>query len=323
MKVYRQNKKRFYKFLESIRRSYELIGPIKRDLIRFEKIENPEQIYLERNSYFPIKEYFFKKEDILFNFKGNSIKMPILRTPQRVFFGLRRCDLNAIKHQDIAFAKDPYYKAAREDSFLLGYHCDEAPSPFCFCGSLDLEDFFDLMFYDKKSFFLVEVGSEKGEFLIKKYKRFFIQTDKFISSEERIIKGADRLEKKDISKLYDHKEWEKGVELCLSCAACTNLCPTCYCFSIFDRVSVKNPKSGERVRKWSSCMLKEFTKVAGGNVFRDKREERFKHRIYHQLDYFKKRYGVNLCVGCGRCIEGCPTRIDFVDIINKMKDEKK
>ena len=66
-------------------------------------------------------------------------------------------------------------------------------------------------------------------------------------------------------------------------------------------------------------MLPEFTRVAGDHVFRKDREGRFKHRIYHQLDYYKDKYGEFLCTGCGRCIEGCPTRIDFVPIINEMK----
>ena len=78
-------------------------------------------------------------------------------------------------------------------------------------------------------------------------------------------------------------------------------------------------QKGERYREWSSCQLDSFTRVAGDHVFRNKREDRFKHRIYHQLVYFKERYGLNMCVGCGRCIKLCPTTIDFVDIINKMK----
>jgi len=52
------------------------------------------------------------------------------------------------------------------------------------------------------------------------------------------------------------------------------------------------------------------------------REDRFKHRIFHQLQYFKDRHGMNLCTGCGRCIRGCPTRINFVKILNEMQEQK-
>ncbi|MBS3158455.1 4Fe-4S dicluster domain-containing protein [Candidatus Woesearchaeota archaeon] len=326
MQIFRQDKKDLAKFLDKLRQSYELIAPLKKDLVRFESIKNSEDIsniHLEKNSYFPIKEYFFKKQEVLFQFDGDKITVPRFNTTEKVFFGIRKCDLNAIHHQDMVFleqADDPYYAAARKGTYLLGYHCNEAPSEYCFCGSLDLIDFFDLMFYDRKDYFLVEVGSEKGRALVEKYKEYFTKTDKQITSQDKVIKNADRLEKLDISKLYDNKDWKKGVGLCLSCTACTSLCPTCYCFEIKDEPSIKGPKKAERKRSWSSCQLPEFTRVAHDHVFRKEREQRFKHRIYHQLDYFKQRNGVNLCVGCGRCIEGCPTRIDFVKIINEMKE---
>jgi len=66
-------------------------------------------------------------------------------------------------------------------------------------------------------------------------------------------------------------------------------------------------------------MLKSFTRVANDYVFRESREERFKQRIYHQMQYFKERYGIEMCVGCGRCITHCPTNIDWVELLNEMK----
>lgn len=310
------------KFLEILSEKNDLIAPVKKDLVRFEKLskEDIKNIYLKKNAYFPIKEYFFKKEQTIFTFNNGKLEEPEFDRRSRIFFGLRRCDLNGIMHQDKVFTevvKDPYYMSARENSILIGYHCEEAPSKYCFCGTLNLKDFYDVMFYDRKEYFLVEIGSEKGGKLLAKYKEFFKDTDVIINAEEKKIKNADRLLKPDISKLYDHKDWKKGVDQCLSCAACTNLCPTCYCFDLHDEL--KADGSGERKRQWSSCQLQDFTLVAGNHVFRQKREERFKHRIYHQLEYFNDRYGEHLCVGCGRCIEGCPTRIDFVQIINEMK----
>jgi len=322
VQVYQQSKEVCNTFLSKLRQSYELIGPVMDELVKFRAIQNPQEIYLQENSYFPVKEFFFKKQEVLFQFDGNKITVPAMQSPKRVFFGIRKCDLNAIKHQDMVFmdqGKDPYYAASRKNSYLIGYHCPTAPSPYCFCGSMNLADYFDLMYYDRGSHYLVEVGSAKGNLLLAEFSSFFTETQQVITPEQKIIPGADRLEKKNISKLYDHPDWKKGVDICLSCAACTTLCPTCYCFSIHDEVSAKDLHKGERQRTWSSCQLQEFTKVAGDHVFRKNRDERFKHRIYHQLEYFKEKYGVPLCVGCGRCISGCPTRIDFVEIINKMK----
>jgi formate hydrogenlyase subunit 6/NADH:ubiquinone oxidoreductase subunit I len=334
METYTITKEEMKKFLRQVSVDQTLIAPLKKGLVRYQEItkEEVKDIYLEKNAYFPVKEYFFRKHEKIFDFKKSSSKtkqdfkltVPETHIGKRVFFGLRRCDLNGIMHQDKIFTEvvhDPYYHAQRENSILLGYHCNEAPSKFCFCGTLDLKEFFDVMFYEKDSLdahhFVAEIGTDKGHDFIKKYQHFFKKHQINISAEEKKIKNADRLFKTDISKLYDNPEWKKDVDQCLSCAACTNLCPTCYCFEFHDEL--KTDGSGQKMRSWSSCQVQDFTRVAGEHVFRQKREERFKHRIFHQLQYFKDRYGINLCVGCGRCIEGCPTRIDFVKTLNDMK----
>ncbi|NOZ80442.1 MAG: hypothetical protein GXP63_02115 [DPANN group archaeon] len=324
METYRQTKADWKRFLEALMKGRELIAPVKRDLVRFERVKDIEDIHLKSMSYFPAKHWFFPEEQTLFRFSKKGFEMPKQKEPRRVFFGLRKCDLNAIKHQDMVFikqAKDPYYKALRKKSLLLGYHCRTAPSPFCFCESLGLPDFFDLLYYERKDHFVVEVGSAKGKALVKKYGRWF-HAEKGLTPEQRRIKNADTLEETDIGRFYDHPGWKEGVNLCLSCGACTALCPTCYCHSIHDEVTVADPGSGERKRQWSSCQLQGFTKVAGGHVFRKDRESRFKHRIYHQLEWFREKNKVPLCTGCGRCIQGCPTRIDWVSMINRMKDDE-
>ncbi len=315
-------KKRLNSFLTALSKKHELIAPIKKDLVRFLPLNDPSQLCLDQIPYFPLKEYFFKKEEVLFKFIGNTLIVPQHQARSRVFFGVRKCDLNAIRHQDMVFINDlhdPYYETARKNSYLLGYHCNTAPSPYCFCGSMNLVDFFDLMFYDKGESFFIEVGSDNGREIITDFCDFFTPSNRLISQDEKKIPGTDRLISGDISSLYDHPDWKKGVDICLSCGACTTLCPTCYCFEVHDELDASEEKKGKRLRSWSSCQLLDFTRVAGNHVFREKREERFKHRIYHQLDYFRQKYGIDLCVGCGRCITGCPTRIDFVEIINGMR----
>jgi sulfhydrogenase subunit beta (sulfur reductase) len=319
--AFRLDKKDFGQFIKQIAKSYEVIAPVKTDVVRFQKVKAAADIDLSKNSFFPVKEYFFPQEEVIYTFTKKGFTVPKLAHPQRVFFGLRKCDLNAIRHQDLVYledAQDPYYTNRREHSVIIGYHCEEPPMPYCFCGSLKLVEFHDLMFYDRKDHFLVDIGSERGRSFIQEC-TLFKETTILITESEKAIKGADRLKKLDLNQIYNHADWKKGVDKCLSCTACTALCPTCYCFEIHDDVQTKDATKGERKRTWSSCQLPEFTRIAGNYVFRKDREQRFKHRIYHQLDYFKEKYGVTMCVGCGRCIEACPTRIDFVDIINNMK----
>ena len=134
------------------------------------------------------------------------------------------------------------------------------------------------------------------------------------------MKNKKELPDKDIENDYKNKIWESDANKCLSCSACTIYCPTCNCFDINDKIDI-NFKNGNRTRTQTSCQLKSFSEVAGGKCFRDSRLARFKHFVYHKISYFKKTHDKYMCVGCGRCLRVCPTKIDWVDTINKIKKE--
>ena len=309
-------------FVRAVNKEYEFIAPVKTDEIRFEPVKSAAQINLAEQPLYPLKRYFFVKKEVLFTFDGKEIIVPEPKVPKRVFFGVRRCDLNALKHQDMVFLdkehEDPYYKARRENAIFIGYHCDVAPSKYCFCNSLKLEEYSDLMFFDRGDRFVVEVQTEKGREFVNAFRRLFSSSDYPLSDKDRKIKNFKELKRPaDLNRHYDSEKWEKGVKDCVSCAACTMLCPTCYCFNIEDE-SEWDLKSMQRVRTHASCQLKGFTTVAGEHVFRESRSDRFKHRIYHQLQWFREKHGIDLCIGCGRCITGCPSKIDFIEIINEI-----
>ena len=265
-------KKDLNNFIESLK--CEVYAPVKKEDIRFEKITSADEIYWNANSDFPLKQFFFRNKEVLFEFDNGKLKEKIPKSKKRVFFGVRLCDLNAIARQDFIYIHqydDPFYKVQREKSILIGYHCNEPPSKYCFCGSMNLDDYYDAMFFDKGKYFLVEVKTEPAGKILKK---FLKKTDKRITKKDRKI-DTDRLKKKDIKDLYDHKDWKKGYDKCFSCGVCTIMCPTCYCHEIHDEISLTDIKKGKRVREWSSCQLNAFTRVAGDHVFRDKREDRF------------------------------------------------
>jgi sulfhydrogenase subunit beta (sulfur reductase) len=303
------------------KRYYQVFAPVRSDVVRLQEVTSGEQIDLTENTYLPPKDLFFGKRDPLFTFDGPTMALPVDPVGPRVFFGLRRCDLNAIAHQDIVYMqqrRDPIYAARREATTLIGLHCSSPPSAYCFCGSMDLKDCQDLMLVERDDYFLVETNSEKGQEFVHNLPRYFERTGEELGEDDRRTPGANRLATTNISGLYNNELWAEGVGKCLSCGACTTLCPACYCYEIHDEIDLADLDRGTRCRYWSSCQLEDFTRVAGDYCFRDDRADRFRHRIYHQVEYFRDRYGVSLCTGCGRCIAFCPTRIDWVDIVNRM-----
>ena len=84
-----------------------------------------------------------------------------------------------------------------------------------------------------------------------------------------------------------------------------------------------NGKVGERRSGGASCMVDGYTNVAGGGQYRRKNGERMRFKVLHKISDFKKRFGYQMCVGCGRCDDICPEYISFSNIINKVSQASK
>ena len=75
MPVFEITKADFSRFLQDIMKNYELIAPVKTDLVRFQPIKDISLIHLAENSFFPVKEFFFRKQETLFTFNGGKIEV--------------------------------------------------------------------------------------------------------------------------------------------------------------------------------------------------------------------------------------------------------
>ena len=311
-------KKRLNEFLSKISKGADLIAPVKRGTLRFEIVKDYKDICLEGRPLFPIKKFFSPSKQDLFRINLSSKTKPLeeekINIRPRIIFGGRLCDFNGLLRLDKLFFseeyQDDYYKAAREKTLLLGINCDPAPSKYCFCESMNLERYYDLFFHDLGDKYYIEAGSPKGEALIMDLEDYDFSIPP--------ITCEKKLDKKDLAKYYDAPAWQKENDKCLSCGKCTSHCTTCLCFDVIDEMK-PDIKNGTRLKEWDSCQFLNFTLVAGDAVFRKERLSRFKHRIYHKLQYFREKFGMDMCTGCGRCIEACPRLIDFTEVVNKLK----
>ena len=91
----------------------------------------------------------------------------------------------------------------------------------------------------------------------------------------------------------------------------------CFCFDVHDEVEL-NLKDGERWRRWDSCQLDEFARVAGGENFREHQAARLRHRFMRKGRYLMEKYGELGCVGCGRCARSCLVDISPVQVFNEL-----
>ncbi len=313
----KQNLKDLFALLQ--KENEEIIAPAKKEddqFLRMLPVEGVEEICFEGISWFTSKKYVFPETQELFSFKGEKIKVTKEKSKKRVLFGLRFCDLNAFAVNDHLFLKsDPamdFYKTFRESLTLVGFWCDQQQDEYCFCDSMNLTHRYDLMLFDRGDRWHVKSGSKKGEKILDDLKIGTLE-----NYEAELADCERKLKTHEIEKLWKKDEvWQKGADDCLSCADCTTLCPTCLCFDIEDETDLSG-SCGTRCAKWDSCMYKDFTLVAGGHVFRNTLVNRFKHRIFHKLEYFRAQFGELMCTGCGRCIRGCPTKIDWIELVNQ------
>ena len=124
-------------------------------------------------------------------------------------------------------------------------------------------------------------------------------------------------------KMGDEKQACIDNDKCISCGGCNTVCPTCSCFDTVDYLNQENSRKGERRRIWSSCMLPDFSRTAGGNIARKKPEQMMRFKTMHKVYDYNARFGGNehMCVGCGRCDQRCPEDISFSDTINRLSSE--
>ncbi|MHB0976522.1 MAG: 4Fe-4S dicluster domain-containing protein [Candidatus Aquicultorales bacterium] len=252
---------------------------------------------------------------------GFTVDVPTL-DKEAVLFGVRPCDVNAIVTFDRVFGPkypDPYWRKRRERTMVVAANCTTVAEE-CFCTSWGtgpgLQADYDLLLTDLEDFHLLEVGSPAGDKVADGLGLEPADTEDLNKKARLLAEAAASIKKvlsvkpKDLhgflDERFNHQAWKPQAEVCYSCGNCTIVCPTCYCFNVFDDTSPARNK-GERIAEWDSCQLLEFSEIAKGFNFRRTRLDRFKHRAIHKLSWMKQQYGRTGCVGCGRCVRWCPS----------------
>ncbi len=263
-----------------------------------------------------------------------KVVQPIEKPPQYAFIGVRPCDVHAIAEQDKVFLQgpfhDPHYKARRQRAFILAVNCTE-PGGTCFCASMrtgpKVHAGFDLALTELDDLFLLEVGSEMGRQVLQNVDwrpagAFELQAARRALAEAENNMGR-RLDTSDLPNLLyqnlEHAQWDVVGQTCLSCANCTQVCPTCFCNDV-EEVSDLTGQNLERVRVWDSCFSLDFSHVHGGNI-RPGVRSRYRQWLTHKLGAWVDQFGEFGCVGCGRCITWCPVGIDLTQQVELLRKE--
>ena len=287
-------------------------------------------------SFTPVKEFLFPLWERAATFPKEVKEGEI--EPFGIF-GLKDCDLRSIEILDKVFLEDdfadPSYMERREKLFIVSTDCfDPAESCCCtlFGGQPYAETGFDLNVSRLEGSFVVEAGSEKGTSFIDANSNLFGNVSEISLNERDKNRAKTRKEIERSNSEYEldapvDEILEKGrdsdvfdveAQKCVECQACTRICPTCHCFYLYD---TEKKDYFAKMKMWDSCMRMAYAAVAGGANPRRVLGERMRHRLMHKYAYFMERYGVDMCVGCGRCIDADTHGMDFRVVLKKLNEE--
>ena len=227
--------------------------------------------------------------------------------------GVPLCDLQAIWYLDQVFTDDVPYRARRAKSLLVGMTCE--PGPDCRCDGQLMPLAGDIFVGQER----VWAISSLGDALLRESGFNAPVSDVPLPWPEGTAEKHQNLSEEKFLSALDASVWAEEGKRCLSCGACSVVCPTCYCFDMQDEAAVDGAVTRHRI--WDNCFFVEHGEVAGGHDFRPGRATRLRFRMEHKFFGFGELRGQDSCVGCGRCRKACPVDIDLDRVAERLIEE--
>jgi anaerobic sulfite reductase subunit A len=323
------NQEGFDQVLAGLCEQYRIFAPVKKigegrftdtDVIRYDYVERLSDIELEIRSDYSFKDSLIPLSETLFFFTEKEVKAADF-DDRPILVLLRSCDIHALKRLDQMYMdngpNDDYFYQRRRAGvrFALigcGIACENS---FCVTmGTNRTEDYvFSLDVKDGKV--CSDVKDEAFESLFRANAEQETEVEpRYVTESEYEVQLPETMP----HDILTDAMWDEYSTRCIACGRCNFVCPTCTCFTMQDIFYTDNGKVGERRRVNASCMVDGYTKVAGGLEFRKTKGERMRFKVLHKVWDFRKRFGYDMCVGCGRCDTVCPEYISFANCINKV-----
>ncbi len=272
--------------------------------------------------------------------KGSSTAV---ETAPIVLVGVRACELKAKRYLDKVMLEGefegPGYRARSDATTVVSCDCVDCTETCCCTlvgGRPHATEGFDVNLTPIDGGFVVDIATERGQkwFGDPSQAGASEATSEQLSRRDDVrAKMTERLTRQNAQFTFsaddqtspqlpndDDNSWGKFAADCVECGACTNICPTCYCFYLYDQLL--SPEDFERVRTWDSCLLSSYHRMAGGVHMkltpRPRLLSRLANRVLHKFTYSPQQYEMLGCVGCGRCIDACLGAIDIRQVVQEL-----
>jgi sulfhydrogenase subunit beta (sulfur reductase) len=276
----------------------------------------------------PLKNFFLP-------FKENVTSERSVEKP-RIIIGIPNCDIEGLSLLDEIYLDNEFtdnlYKDRRENTLLISADCFSTEE-HCHCLSYDIKPYTeknaDLAIVSHDGQIIIRVISEKGKDFISKIEGFVVMeslsTLSLIEEKQKaVIKMLDESNKglpaySNTGILVNGSKkgiWEKYSAHCVSCGACTTICPTCSCFLLIDKPGF------EKVKQMDACQYPGFERVAGGEDVLFELHNRYRNRYMCKYVWKSQKFKSLACTGCGRCIEACIGKINKNELFRELAHNK-
>jgi sulfhydrogenase subunit beta (sulfur reductase) len=329
--IYKINRDEWYRLILTLSdSSYNIFAPVRKtggiDYTIINKENSDTIIYNEAKPATPLKMFFL------------PVKLNVTRavkdSKKTIIIGAPACDIEGLKLLDLIYLDEKFsdetYLSRRENTLLVSTDCYETQE-HCHCStyginpypangcdislSSDKDDHYLMTWSEKGSRFIVELGTsvkidlidKKGFEVISEQRK---QTIKNLSEKNEKMPGTEDTG----SKIKGSGEdiWKKYASKCVSCGACSAICPTCTCFLLIDKTGF------EKIKQNDTCQYPAFERVAGGEDPLKELHVRFKNRYMCKYVWKPEKFHAIACTGCGRCIEACIAKINKNELIGEL-----
>jgi ferredoxin len=308
-------KEDWHRSLENLLTSHDIFVPVKDEYsLDYEpfRLNQAENIaYNTPKPATPLKNFFLPVRENVTSARNNG--------RPRIIIGAPNCDIEALGlldeiYLDEAFA-DPFYRNRRKSTILVSSDCFSV-NEHCHCTSYGVRPYTteksDMALLSDGDEIFLRVISEKGEDLVRQLlsasgvndpERLLFADSRHMETEallaERNIGLPDYIATGEIVQRAGDHIWIKYASKCVSCGACTTICPTCSCFLLIDKPDF------EKVKQTDACQYPGFQRVAGGEDALFELPNRFRNRYMCKYVWKPQKFRSLACTGCGRCIEAC------------------
>jgi len=321
------SKEDWHRSLEKLLTTFDIFVPVKDEFSLDYEPFRPDQAgniaYNTPKPATPLKNFFLPVRENVTSARYDG--------KPRIIIGAPNCDIEALLlldeiYLDEVFA-DPWYRSRRNNTILVSSDCYTV-NDHCHCLSYGVKPWSmahaDMAILAEGDQIFLRIMSERGKELAEQLSAIYTVDDAAVSFAEQRHREAEELLTARNAGLPDYTTtgeivkqagdhiWEKYASKCVSCGACTTICPTCSCFLLIDKPDF------EKVKQMDACQYPGFERVAGGDDALFELPHRFRNRYMCKYVWKPQKFNSMACTGCGRCIEACIGKINKNELFMEL-----